>query len=95
MFSLVHENNKTEYVRFKKLIEGGLSTKNNCPLSTKISEDFESKNGGEIPEDRLAQIVPLWIVLKAFWKSEDILDCILEYLARLKTSKSIIISNIM
>ena len=91
-FGLVHENNKTEYLRFKNLREGGLLID---PFSTKIGEDFESKNEGEIPKNRLAQIVPLRIVLKAYLESGDILDCILEYVASLQTSNSTVISNIM
>ena len=65
------------------------------PFSTKIGEDFESTNEREIPKNRLAQIVPLRIVLKAFLESGDNLDCILEYVASLQASNSTVISYII
>ena len=82
---------RSEYLRFKKLKKLGILIH---PISKKIGEEFENKNGIEKPKNRYEQIVPLRQLFKAFLETGNTLDCIINYMDSLSTS-STVMSNIM
>ena len=76
---------RSEYLRFKKLKKLGILIH---PISKKIGEEFENKNGIEKPKNRYEQIVPLRQLFKAFLETGNTLDCIINYMDSLSTLRT-------
>ena len=91
VFPAVLQENRTEYLRFKNLRETELYID---PQSHIVGAEFEASDGRDVPKNRCAQVIPLRDILKAFLKTEGVLNRILKYISSVN-SKSSVISNIM
>ena len=91
VFGSVLQENRSEYLRFKKLRQLGIMID---PTSEKIGEEFEAINGKNVPKNRYSQVISLRQLLQSFLETEGVLGCMLEYMSSLNSSNTVI-SNIM